>query len=115
MAAGRNAAGGAMRGITSRFVLLIASAAVLPLVIFGIVSITSLRNGTEASVRDGNGKVARQASDQIAMYMQHNIRVLESVGTELGATDLARWQQERILIDLVLDFREFREITLFDR
>jgi signal transduction histidine kinase len=104
-----------MKGITSRFVLLIASAAVLPLVIFGIVSITSLRNGTESSVREGNGKVARQASDQIAMYMQHNIRVLESVGTELGATDLARWQQERILIDLVLDFREFREITLFDR
>ena len=104
-----------MKGITSRFVLLIATAAVLPLVIFGIVSITSLRSGTESSVRDGNGKVARQAADQIGMYMQHNIRVLQSVGTELGATNLARWQQERILIDLVLDFPEFREITTFDR
>jgi signal transduction histidine kinase len=115
MAAGRDAAGGAMKGITSRFVLLIATAAVLPLVIFGIVSITSLRNGTESSVRDGNGKVARQAADQIGMYMQHNIRVLESVGTELGAAKLEHWQQQRILIDVVLDFPEFREITLFDR
>ena len=104
-----------MRGITSRFVLLIATAAVLPLVIFGIVSITSLRSGTESSVRDGNGKVATQASEQIAMYMHHNIRVLQTIGTELGATNLARWQQDRILIDSVLDFPEFREITIFDR
>jgi hypothetical protein len=66
-------------------------------------------------VRDGNGKVARQAADQIGMYMQHNIRVLQSVGTELGAAKLAQWQQQRILIDVVLDFPEFREITLFDR
>ena len=104
-----------MRGITSRFVLLIATAAVLPLVIFGVVSITSLRDGTEASVRDGNTKVARQAADQIRMYMQHNIRVLQSLGTELGATNLAKWQQQRLLIDVVLDFPEFKEITLFDR
>lgn len=104
-----------MRGITSRFVLLIATAAVLPLVIFGVVSITSLRNGTESSVRDGNGKVARQAADQIGMYMRQNIRVLEWVGTQLGATSLARWQQDRILIDSVLKFPEFRELTLFDR
>ena len=55
-----------MRRITSRFVLLIATAAVLPLVIFGFVSITSLRSGTETSVRDGNGKVARQVAEQIA-------------------------------------------------
>jgi signal transduction histidine kinase len=103
-----------MRRITSRFVLLIATAAVLPLVIFGYVSISSLRNGTAASVRDGNGKVATQAAEQIGMYMQHNIRVLQSVGTELGATDLARWQQDRILTDSVLAFPEFREITIFN-
>ena len=47
-----------MRRITSRFVLLIATAAVLPLIIYGAVSINSLRTGTNASVRDGNLKVA---------------------------------------------------------
>ena len=49
-----------MNRITSKFVLLIATAAILPLVIFGYVSISSLRNGTEISVREGNGKVAKQ-------------------------------------------------------
>ena len=104
-----------MKRITSRFVLLIATAAVLPLIIYGYVSISSLRNGTEASVRDGNLNVAKQVSEQVSMYMQHNTRVLQSVGTELGATEMAPWQQDRILKDYVLQFPEFREITVFDR
>lgn len=104
-----------MRRITSRFVLLIATAAVLPLVIFGYVSINSLRSGTEISVRDGNGKVAEQGSEQVAMYMRQNIRVLQWVGAQLGGTELAPWQQSRILTNAVLEFPEFREITVFDR
>ncbi len=103
-----------MRRITSRFVLLIATAAVLPLVTYGVVSVTSLRQGTDASVRGGNLNVARRAAEQVSSYMQYNTRELQSVGTELGATGLTRWQQERILKDFVLDFREFREITLFN-
>ena len=103
-----------MRRITSRFVLLIATAAVLPLVVYGIVSVNSLRTGTGASIRDGNLKVATQAVEQVSMYLRHNTRVLQSVGAELGATGLEPWQQERILKDYVLDFPEFREITVFD-
>jgi signal transduction histidine kinase len=103
-----------MRRITSRFVLLIATAAVLPLVVYGIVSVNSLRTGTGASIRDGNLKVATQAVEQVSMYLRHNTRVLQSVGSELGATGLEAWQQERILKDYVLDFPEFREITVFD-
>jgi signal transduction histidine kinase len=103
-----------VRRITSRFVLLIATAAVLPLVIYGYVSITSLRNDTESSVRQGNLKVAKQVAAQISMYMKHNERVLQSVGSELGSTGLTPWQQERTLKDYVLAFPEFREITVFD-
>ena len=103
-----------MRRITSRFVLLIATAAVLPLVVYGYVSISSLRTGTGTSIRDGNLRVAGQVAEQVSMYLRHNTRVLQSVGSELGATSLEPWQQERILKDYVLDFPEFREITVFD-
>jgi len=103
-----------VRRITSRFVLLIGTAAVLPLVVYGFVSITSLRNGTGTSVREGNRRVAEQVAEQVTMYMQHNTRVLQSVGSELSATALNNWQQERILKDYVLSFPEIREITLFD-
>ncbi|MEO6236063.1 MAG: sensor histidine kinase [Vicinamibacterales bacterium] len=104
-----------MKRITSRFVLLVATAAVLPLVIFGALSISSLRSGTKSSIREGNQKVAEQVSEQVTMYMQHNTRVLLSVGTEFGATEMAPWQQDRILKDYVLSFPEFREITIFSR
>ncbi|PYR79856.1 MAG: hypothetical protein DMF86_02565 [Acidobacteria bacterium] len=103
---------GAMTRITSRFVLLIATAAVAPLVIYGIVSVTSLRQGTQTSVRDGNLRVAGQVAEQIALYIDNNIRVLKSVAAELRGTQLQQWQRERILRDHVLDFPEFREISL---
>jgi len=103
-----------MRRITSRFVLLIATAAVLPLVVYGMVSITSLRSGTGTSVKEGNQKVAQQAAEQVAMYMRQNKRVLQSIGLELSAAALETWQQERVLKDYVLQFPEFREITVFN-
>ncbi|HWT45334.1 MAG TPA: cache domain-containing protein, partial [Vicinamibacterales bacterium] len=103
-----------MKGITSRFVLLIGSAAVAPLILYGVVSVTSLRNGTRESVTDGNLKVAGQVAAEIDLYMRDNVRVLRSLGTELTATSLYTWQQNRILKDYVLAFPEFRELTLFD-
>jgi signal transduction histidine kinase len=103
-----------VRRITSRFVLLIATAAVLPLVVYGFVSIRSLRGGTYGSVIDGNAKVATQVAEQVSLYMQQNTRVLEAVGTELGAIGLTPFQQERVLKDYVLKFHEFKEITIFD-
>jgi signal transduction histidine kinase len=103
-----------MRRITSRFVLLIATAAIAPLVVYGAVSVTSLRRANNESVRAGNLKVARQVAEQIELYVTNNVRVLQSVGAELTATALAPWQQDRMLKDYVLSFPEFREITLFE-
>ena len=103
-----------MRRITSRFVLMIATAAIAPLVIYGFVSVQQLRSGTRESVREGNYRVAQQVAGQIDQYIAHNIRVLRSLGLELRTVGMHTWQRERILKDMVLEFPEFREITLFD-
>jgi signal transduction histidine kinase len=103
-----------VRRITSRFVLLIATAAVLPLVVYGAVSVSSLRSGTDASVRAGNLNVARQAAEQVGLYMRNNSRILQSLASTLGSTGLSDWQQQQTLRKFVLDFPEFREITVFD-
>jgi signal transduction histidine kinase len=103
-----------MRRITSRFVMLIATAAVAPLVIYGLVSVTSLRRGTQSSVREGNLRVAEQIAEQLRLYIQNNVRVLRSVANEIAEVQLADWQKARILRNHVLDFPEFREISLFD-
>jgi signal transduction histidine kinase len=103
-----------MKRITGRFVLFIATAAVLPLVVYGLVSVRSLRAGTEQSVTAGNQAVAQQIAYRIELYFNNNVRVLASIASEIRGTQLAPWQQDRILRNHVLDFREFREISLFD-
>lgn len=102
-----------MSTITSRFVLMIATAAVAPLLIYGGVSVRSLRSGAEQSVNAGNLAIATQVAHRIEEYFDHSRRVLGSIAAQLEGTQLASWQQERILRNHVIDFPEFREISLF--
>jgi signal transduction histidine kinase len=94
--------------------MLIATAAVAPLVIYGAVSLGRLRAGIQESVQAGNIRVAEQVASQIKLYIDTNARVLRSVGAELEGTRLAAWQQSRVLKNHALEFPEFREISLFD-
>jgi signal transduction histidine kinase len=103
-----------MTRITSRFVLLIATAAVAPLVIYGVVSVTRLSRATETSVTAGNLRVAQEVAEQISQYIRHDERILRSIGLELRTTGIEPWMQTRILRDYVLDFPEFREVSLFN-
>jgi hypothetical protein len=54
------AVGVSMNRITGRFVLLIATAAVLPLLLYGLISVAKLTDGTERSVSLGNQALAQQ-------------------------------------------------------
>ena len=103
-----------MKRITGRFVLLIATAAVLPLLLYGSVSVSKLTDGTEQSVSRGNQAVAQQIGEQIKLYFDNSHRVLASIAGDLRGTQLEQWQQEEILRNHVLDFPEFREISVFD-
>ena len=103
-----------MKRITSRFVVLLAAAGILPLLLYGAVSIFSLREGTRRSVIAGNENVARRVAEQIGLYVQTNVDILQSVASALVDTNLEQWQQDRILKNAVLDFPEFRELTLYN-
>ena len=103
-----------MKKITTRFALLLAAAAVLPLVAYGILSIISLTRGAQQAVIAGNLNVARQVTEQIELYILGSVRILKAVAADLERTQLAPWQQDRILKNFVLQFREFKELTLVD-
>jgi signal transduction histidine kinase len=103
-----------LRKITHRFALLLAAAAVFPLLAYGAVSIYSLQRGTRTTVVEGNLNVARRAAEQIQLYLSSSLRILKAVAADLEHTGLARWQQDRILKNFVLEFREFTELTLLD-
>ena len=103
-----------MSSIRARLVLLVATAAIAPLVAYGFVSMQLLRTTTARSVASDARAMAARAAEQIERYVSHNLDLLEAVAADLRYTSLERWQQERILRNYVLAFPEVSELTLFD-
>ena len=104
----------AIRRIAVRFALLLALAAIVPLVAYGVVSIWSLQRGTRESIVTGNENVATRAAEEIRRYVVTNAELLKALAADLQDTGLSTSQQDQILKNYVLQFREFRELTLFD-
>ena len=102
-----------IRHIATRFALLLASAAVAPLLVYGFVSLLSLQRGTATRI-SGNQNVAVRAAEEIRRYVTTNAQLLRAVAANLQETGLQSWQQERILKNHILRFREFRELSLLD-
>jgi len=104
----------AVTKLSTRFALLMAAAAIVPLLAYGAVSIFSLRSGAQRTVVRGNQDVAKQVSEQIEQYLTNSVGILNAVAAQMQGTGLVRWQQDRILKNFVLEFDEFTELTLLD-
>jgi signal transduction histidine kinase len=102
-----------IRHITTRFALLLALAAVLPLMAYGAVSIVSLQRGTRLEVIEGNRNVATRAAEEIRRYVMTNAELLKALAANLQDTELTAAQRDRVLQNYGLQIREFREISLF--
>ena len=103
-----------MTRISTRFALLLAAAAVVPLLGYGAVSVFSLRTGAQEAVILGNLNVAGQVAEQIDLYVTGSVKILKAVAADLQQTGLQQWQKDRILKNFVLQFPEFKELTLLD-
>ncbi|MGH9241567.1 MAG: PDC sensor domain-containing protein, partial [Vicinamibacterales bacterium] len=103
-----------MKRISTRFALMMAAAAVVPLLAYGAVSIVSVRDGAQQAVIEGNQNVADRVGGQIELYITGSIRILNAVAADMQQTGLAAWQQDRILKNFVRQLPEFKELTLLD-
>ena len=103
-----------IRHIATRFAIVLAIAAILPLVAFGVWSLLTLERGTRDSIVTGNLNVATRAAEEIRRYIVSDAEILKALGADLQNTGLEQWQQDRILKNYALQFSEFRELTLFD-
>lgn len=102
-----------MSGIRARLAMLVATAAVLPLVAYGLVSVSTLGRATRTSVAAGTEQLAVRAASQIEQSIAHHVRALRQAAAELQALSLLPWQRERVLRSYVLAFPEFRTITAY--
>lgn len=103
-----------MSTLRVRFAAMLATAAVLPLLIYGVVSVYSLREGTRRTVTEGNLDVARQVGEQVSRYITTNLRILGALADEVGSAGIEPARQDRVLKSFVLRFPDFRELTAFD-
>ena len=103
-----------MKTLRVQFAVMLATAAVVPMMIYGAVSIYSLRTGTRASLVDGNLNVARQVGEQVRRYISTSHEILLALAADLDATTRTAVQQDQILKNWALRFPEFRELSVFD-
>lgn len=103
-----------IRRISTRLALILALAAVAPLIAFGVWSLVTLQRGTRETIVTGNLNVAERAAEEIRRYVFGHTEILKALAADLQSTGLEQWQQDRVLKNYVLQFREFRELTLFD-
>jgi signal transduction histidine kinase len=103
-----------MKTIRARLAVLVATAAVAPLLAYGVVSLQLLRSATNVSVTDEAEVAAAHAAGEIEQYLRHNLDLLSVVAADLQYASLTPQQQERILRSNVVDFQVFSELTLFD-
>jgi signal transduction histidine kinase len=104
-----------MKRISTKLIILLVSAALIPLVLFGIFSIMASRAANYQSVSEGNLNVARRAADQIGLYVQNAIQILKGIAENVNRTHLEPWQKETIIKNYVINFEQFHEIYLTDR
>ena len=91
-----------------------AAAAVVPLLAYGVVSILSIRSGTQEAVVLGNQDIARRVGNEIEQYIANSVRILNAIAAEMQDTGLSVRQQDRVLKNFFLEFPEFTEFTLLD-
>ena len=103
-----------MKRISTRFALMMAVAAIVPLLAYGAMSILSVRGGARQAVVEGNRDVAARVAEQIELYVTGYIRILNAVAADMQQTGLVQWQQDKILTNFVRQFGEFKELTLLD-
>src|SRR5262249_58616373 len=103
-----------IRRIATRFALLMALAAVVPLVAYGVASMVSLQRGTRDTIVTGHMNVAERAGEEIRRYIATNAELLKGLAADLEDTGLTPMQQELIARNYVRQFPEVREVTLVD-
>ncbi len=100
--------------ITRRMALLVTTAAVVPLVGFGIVAGRTLSKSTRDSVVESRRAIAARAAIAIELYLEASTRLVQSAGADLQAMGLSPEQQGRVLRNHVRLMKEIRSITLYD-
>ncbi|MCB1214529.1 MAG: sensor histidine kinase [Deltaproteobacteria bacterium] len=104
-----------MRTLKSKLALLLVTSALLPLVLFGSVSLYNFQKSLRGSIEESYGEITYRMAEQIALYLNHARSLLETLSQDLRDTGLSLEQSKRIVENYVIRFPEFLKILYYDQ
>lgn len=103
-----------MRKVSVKLIVLLILAALVPMILYGIISIWASRKANYRSVSEGNLNVAKRAAEQMELYVVNSLNILRAISENINRINLLDWQKETILKNYVMNFDEFEEIYVTD-
>ncbi|MEK6575961.1 MAG: cache domain-containing protein, partial [Nitrospirota bacterium] len=103
-----------MKMVSVKLIILLIISSLIPMLVFGIIAISTSTEANYSAVTEGNLSTARRAAEQIDQYQANSISVLKALSENISKTDLKPWQIERMFKNYLLEFERFKEISLFD-
>lgn len=103
-----------MKSIFTKLIILLLIAVLLPLGIYGILSILISRYYNLEAITEGNTNVAKRASEEIYLYISNSMTILEALAQTLGRFNIPEEEQRLILSNYVLNFPTLDRIYIVD-
>ena len=104
-----------MQRLSTKLIILLILAALVPLGLYGLLSIWTSRKAQYQAVSQGNQRVAVRAAEQTQLYVNNSLSILKAIAENINRVGLERWQQEAIIKNYVINFPEFQEVYITDR
>src|SRR3989304_341719 len=99
-----------MKSISTRLIFLLIIAILIPLGLYGILSIWTSRHFNFKSVTNGNMNVAKRAAEEIDLYVSNSIAILNALAQNLGRFNIPGHEQELMLSNYKLNFSGIEKI-----
>jgi len=103
-----------MKSISTKLIFLLVFAVVVPLSLYGILSILTSRYYHFKAITEGNINVARRAAGEIDLYITNSIAILEALAQNIGRFHISETEQRLIVRNYILNFPQFQQISLID-
>ena len=101
-----------MKSIATKLILLLIISLLIPLSIYGILSIWTSRHFNFKSVTEGNLNVAKRAASEIDLYVSNNIAILNALAQNLGRFYIPEHEQKLMLYNYKLNFSGIEKILI---
>lgn len=104
-----------MKSLSTKLTILLITAVLIPLSLYGILSIWTSRHFNFKAVSEGNINVAKRAAEEIDLYVTNSISILNALAQNLGRFNIPKEEQKLILGNYVLNFPSFQQIYIKDK